>query len=521
MTIHTSPSVSGLDPQLEKPLTKKELGLYVKTYLGIDVPSRSLCEDHHSPMDYLWYSFSEQRATKAQRHKACPEPFDSAQGKLRRREKNKNNLVPSCLRGYPPSGDCIVWANRGGGKTLIAAIVTLLDSLFKPGCETRILGGSGEQARRMYEYLAHFINRGFDRHLEGPLLKSRCLFKNGSRVEVLTQSPTSVRGQHVQKLRCDELELFDADVFNAAHFTTHSTDEIRASMELLSTMHRPYGLMQKVVRRAKEHGTPVFKWCLWEVIEKCRGRSCSQCPLSSDCRGKAKRASGHLRIDDVIAQMRRSSRAGWEAEMLCLKPSLENIVFAEFKESEHVADIRYDPQLPLYRSIDFGYVNPFVCLWLQTDSAGGVRVIDEYVRTRATVSENAHQVRVMTPCPAERVAATFCDPAGGARNSITGTSEIRELRACGIAARGRTTRILDGVEQIRRALRAGDGKSGFRVSPKCVRLIEALQCYHYPEDPTVPNETPFKDGIFDHPIDALRYFFVNYNRKSEIGNRKY
>lgn len=86
------------------------------------------------------------------------------------------------------------------------------------------------------------------------------------------------------------------------------------------------------------------------------------------------------------------------------------------------------------------------------------------------------------------------------------SSEIIELRACGIASRGRATRILEGVEHIRRALRTGDGTSGFIVSPQCVRLIEALQCYHYPEDPTVPTETLDKDGVYDHPIDALRYF---------------
>ncbi|OHB75474.1 MAG: hypothetical protein A2Z25_21635 [Planctomycetes bacterium RBG_16_55_9] len=127
----------------------------------------------------------------------------------------------------------------------------------------------------------------------------------------------------------------------------------------------------------------------------------------------------------------------------------------------------------------------------------------------------------MTPIREEQVAATFCDPAGGARNSITGTSEIRELRACGIAARGRPTRILDGVEQIRRALRAGDGSSSFLVSPSCVRLIEAMQCYHYPDDPNVPTETPFKDGLYDHPIDALRYFFVNVRHTGRTISRKY
>jgi hypothetical protein len=58
--------------------------------------------------------------------------------------------------------------------------------------------------------------------------------------------------------------------------------------------------------------------------------------------------------------MQRASRASWEAEMLCRKPSLENVVFDEFDARVHVREIDYDANLALYRAIDFGFVNPFV-----------------------------------------------------------------------------------------------------------------------------------------------------------------
>jgi len=42
-----------------------------------------------------------------------------------------------------------------------------------------------------------------------------------------------------------------------------------------------------------------------------------------------------------------------------------------------------------------------------------------------------------------------------------------------------------------------------------------MQSYHYPERPAGGcTETPVKDGVYDHPIDALRYFFVNYFKPS-------
>jgi len=469
-----------------RPGNRRDLKNYIKVFLRMDVPDKKVCGEHDTPMDYLWHSFGGDFAGNGR-----------------------------------PNADAIVWANRAGGKTKLAAVATLLDCVFKPGCQVRILGGSGEQAGRMYDYLTAFLRNGFEEFLCEPVRKQKCVFANGSAVEVLTQSPMSVRGQHIQKLRCDEVELFDEDVFAAAKFTTRSTAAIKAGMELISTMHRPYGLMQKAVSSADHLGTPVYKWCLWEVIEKCTDRSCSQCPLWGDCGGKARQAEGYLRIDDCITAMRRSSRAGWQAEMLCKRPSLENVVFDEFDPAVHVRPVDYNPSLPLYRSLDFGFVNPFVCLWIQVDDDGIVRVIDEYVRSRATIDVHAAEMKRRTPGGEQRMAATFCDPAGSGVNDVTGTSVVRELRTLGIPARYRHSGILEGIELIRRAVKAGDGKSRLVISPRCERLIEAMQCYHYPDSAGPGAELPQKDGVYDHPIDALRYFFINYTRGKKTATRRY
>ncbi len=473
--------------KITRPKSKRDLKNYVKVFLGVDVPDKRICPRHNSPMDYLWHSFS-------------------ADCKIGTGTPTNNIGEP-----VPLNGDCVVWANRGGGKTKLAAVETLLDCIFKPNCEVRILGGSGEQAGRMYEYLTGFFDKGFEGFLDGKVLKDKCSFTNNAAVEILTQSARSVRGQHIHKLRCDEVELFDREVFAAAKFTTQSTDGLLAAMEIISTMHRPYGLMQEAVASAEKSGTPIFKWCMWEVIEKCTDRNCSQCPLWGDCGGCAKNAAGYLKIDDCITAMRRSSRACWESEMLCRKPNLENAVFHEFDTTVHVRQIDYDSSLPLYRALDFGFVNPFVCLWIQVDSDGVVRVIDEYVRSRATIDVHAAEMKVRTPCPELNVAGTFCDPAGTSANDVTGTSAVKELRQAGIVTRSRKSGIQEGIELIRASIRAGDGKSRLVISQRCRRLIEAMQCYHYPDNAGQNRsaELPFKDGVYDHPIDALRYFFVN------------
>ena len=208
--------------------------------------------------------------------------------------------------------------------------------------------------------------------------------------------------------------------------------------------------------------------------------------------------------------------------MLCKRPSRENVVFAEFEPSEHIREVDYDPNLPLYRSLDFGFVNPFVCLWIQVDEKGIVRVIDEYVRSRATIDVHAAEIKNRTPVAEEKVAATFCDPAGKGVNDVTGTSAVREMRTLGIVVRFKRSGILEGIELIRRAIRCGDGKSSLVISPRCPRLIEAMECYHYPDSTKTPGELPQKDGIYDHPIDALRYFFINCaTRDGKMVTRRY
>jgi len=269
--------------RLKRPKTKNHLRDYIKFFIGVDVPNKVLTEGHSSPMDYVWHSFNS-----------------------------------DFLKEKKANADCVVWANRGGSKTETAAILNCLDCIFKPAIQIRILSGSGYQAGRMYEYFQNFVHLHFEDLVadvrSSPAL--RTTFKNKATVEVLVQSETSVRGQHVHKLRCDEVELFKSEVFNAAQYTTMSSDKYTSALEVISTMHKPYGLMKKLIEKAQSKNQPVFKWNIWDVVEKCR-KSCENCPLESACEKKAKKGQGYYRMDDVITQLGRTNMASFNLEMLC------------------------------------------------------------------------------------------------------------------------------------------------------------------------------------------------------------
>jgi hypothetical protein len=280
-----------------------------------------------------------------------------------------------------------------------------------------------------------------------------------------------------------------------------------------------------------------MKWCLWEVIEPCPAdRSCSRCPLWTDCEGKARGADGYFPINDAIAQKARASRQAWEAEMLCLRPRADRLVFAEFDPARHVATAGYHPGLPLYRAIDFGYANPFVCLWVQVKDDGGrgagggsgdpdltgvqLRVIGEYVARERPVAEHAREMAARDPGP---VAATFADPAGWQRSDVTGTGPCQELARAGLRVRTPRAGILEGVELLRRLLKPRDGgQAGLVVDPSCTWLVRAFQEYHWDESGDGHrNERPAKDGA-DHPIDALRYLVTGlFLRRDGVRERRW
>ncbi|HYO10725.1 MAG TPA: hypothetical protein VER17_17300 [Tepidisphaeraceae bacterium] len=540
---------------------------WVKTFLGLDTPREAVCPGHDAPFEYLKAAY------------------------------------------FEPAGDLVVWAPRGGGKTRLGAAATLLDLLHKPGVEVRILGGSLEQSRRMWEHLMADVERAaaeqVARRAPGVRASQEIRLANGSRAGVLAQSQRAVRGLRVQKLRCDEVELFDPAVWEAAQLVTKSQvsgfgnrgsgedtesnaaslpdptpdtrnpkpdaepetrnpkpdPSIRGCVEAISTLHKPWGLMNDVVERARREGTRIIKWCVLEVLQRCPAdRDCAACGLHDDCHGVAKtRCNGFVSLADVLNIKRRVSREAWDSEVMCRRPNVKGRVFPYFDRAVHVVGEgtegegeaterrsdeatkgeagRPDAGVATHASafstrdsspargemrlaMDFGFANPFVCLWIVNGDDGVVRVVDEYVQPGRVLHEHVAEIERRTSQPPHwpRARVVACDPAGAGRNEQTAESNIAYLKRCGYAVRHRGSHIQNGLELIRHALRPALGKPTLRIDARCERLIRAMEAYHYPE---TGGELPVKDGEHDHLIDALRYFFVNRAGTAARGGVRY
>jgi hypothetical protein len=458
-----------------------ELHDWVRRHTAINLPRKAVCDNHCAPFDYLHHAY------------------------------------------FEPTSDCVIWAPRGGGKTRLGALATLLDLLFKPGVSVRILGGSMDQSLKMWEHLLPDLQEHF------PCLNlregcRRVRLADGGTAAVLTQSQRAVRGVRVQKLRCDEVELFKPAIWEAAQLTTRSVatgEGVVAAgvVEAFSTLHVSGGLMSEIVAAADARGTRVFRWCVMEVLARCEpDRPCEGCPLWAECQGKAKTAcEGFLSVDDAIRLKSRVSRETWEAEMLCLRPSVRGRVFPHFKEEVHVCeDAELAARLPmevrglqpvLSLAMDFGFANPFVCLWVMRYGQGAAAVtyvLDEHVQKGWTMEEHIAHIASRRWARARQV---FCDPAGTHANDQTARSNVDLLRGADYVVKQKHSAINEGIELLRLAVAPAVGEPRLFIHPRCRELITAMKSYRYPE--RLKGELPLKDGKYDHPIDALRYYFIH------------
>jgi hypothetical protein len=471
------------------PETPDDLHRWIRDTLDVTIARRPLIEGHDAPFDYLTHAFLPQQAGQHD----CPQ-------------------------------DCVVWANRGGGKTFLGAVATALDLLFRPGIQVRILAGSLEQAGRMHAHLQSLFARpALAARVAGRITEKRLRLKNGSSVELLAQSQASVRGTRVQKLRCDEVELFDPRIWEAAQLVTRSAQlgdhHVHGTIECLSTMHRPHGLMHTLVEEARAGVRRLIRWGVVDVLGRCDSwRLCEhdegECPLFPECAGRAKdrddsgEPPGHIDVDDALRMKSRVSLATWEAEMLCLRPSRTDAVIPEFDLATHVVD-----ELPPLAGaawiggMDFGYRAPTVVLWGAVDPHGVVWIVDERVVSEVVLDEHVRAIHAAPHPPMDWIGV---DPAGQQRSDQTGVSAITVLARSGLRVKRRRLGVHEGLQLIRARLKPATGTPRLFVARRCRKLVESLERHHYPPDKPESIQ-PLKDGT-DHAVDALRYMIVNLDK---------
>lgn len=479
-----------------KPESKAALWMLVKAAFGLQLPWEPITPGHNTPFEFLSDCF------------------------------------------FNPGQDAAIWSCRSGIKTLTLSILAALEFMFADNLQARVLSGSEDQARNLYEYWERWCNTILRGRLSGPVNRLLTRVMDG-RLEILAASQKRVRGPKIQRLYQDEVDEIAPELTSASAGMLASTDDHPSSTRYASTWHRVNGPMGKLVAGCPGNGVKLYKWNLWEALERCQperhefGKGCQQCPLCKPCMdqaraigirspiGVAAKCRGLYRVEDAIKVFRKVGVETWDAEYLCRRPATAGLVYQHFDPALHV--IKAAPEnLDVYRSIDFGY-GCFVCLWIGVDRVSGViYVLDTYRAESGTVRQHATAINANR---LNNARSTYCDPAGRNRNDQTGHSAIDELRASGISCQYQTSdrwrEVANGIRLVRDAIKPAEGSPRLYVveSKANAAFVTDFQSYANRRVNNVYIDDPVDPQPAEHTMDALRYFFVNRASPSVISVR--
>jgi hypothetical protein len=482
-----------------RPETKRHLWLWVQRFTGLKIADRAVCQGHSAPFDLFARQVLEEPAME-------------------------------------------LWQGpRGSGKSVNSAIKTHIQSRFRPGVRTKILGGSLAQSEQAYQAIEQRVVKGrgplgSDRDAIDVITKRKTLYHNGSVVETLAASETSVRGPHAPFLNLDEIDVMDSSVREDAVGIAQEQDGQQSSILMTSTWHKVNGPMAELMELGRSGAFPVSTFCVFEVLERCpEERSganlekCPECPLFRWCHEdmgghasgvpKAKRSNGHYRIRDLIAKLAGVSRRLVESDYLCLKPRADKIWFTEFDRTKHVSvSAEYDRRRWCHVAIDPGVHTGGVLFQVRPrrDGLGIVaNAFADYYAEGKTARANAAAIRDVTNercgtgIGAMRVSM---DRSANDRNAVgvLVAGEYHHERCVGrngieswISTPGS---VKDTLELISLALESADGEIGLIIHPRCEWLIKSLENYErkkvrgqWTDDPVDPQHP------WEELVDCLRH----------------
>lgn len=199
----------------------------------------------------------------------------------------------------------------------------------------------------------------------------------------------------------------------------------------------------------------------------------------------------------------------------------EGAIYDEYNPAVHVIDKFEIPQeWPRYRSIDFGYSNPFVCAWYAMDDDGRLYRYREIYKTRQLVEDMTPKLIALSE--GESIDFTVSDHdaedrATMERHGIMTTTAKKDVSPGIQAVKARLKVQPDGRPRlyfVRQALVEVDQLLESLKKPTC--LLDEIPGYAWKKyDDGKPNkEEPVK--INDHACDELRYMVMALDTGGKI-----
>lgn len=200
------------------------------------------------------------------------------------------------------------------------------------------------------------------------------------------------------------------------------------------------------------------------------------------------------RIDDMIAQWPEETQATRIAGDFA---SFFGSVFKTYRRSLHVvAPFRIPSSWRRYRAFDFGFTNPFVCLWLAQDPDDNWYVYREYYQTQTGIADHIRAVK--TRSKGETFVKNIADPENA--------EDRAELKKAGILTIPARKEVARGIETVQSKFKVkANGKPSLVIFKTCKNTCREISAYHYPKGTSSNNPKDVPVQKDDHTVDSLRY----------------
>lgn len=167
----------------------------------------------------------------------------------------------------------------------------------------------------------------------------------------------------------------------------------------------------------------------------------------------------------------------------------EGLIY-ELKDSDIVDDFEIPKEWPKGRAIDFGFIHPFVCLWIALDDSNETLYLyREHVEKGQTVRTHSQEILKQK----EKYEHTVCDHDSEDRATLAENGIIN------IKAR---KEVLTGIDRVRDLLERGK----LKIFRSCTNTINEFYMYRWKDN--AQKEQPVKEG--DDCMDALRYSVMQW-----------
>jgi len=213
------------------------------------------------------------------------------------------------------------------------------------------------------------------------------------------------------------------------------------------------------------------------------------------------------RIDEKIAEWPEEVQA---TRIEGLFASYYGAVYRSFSRKVHVIKpFKIPSDWTLYRGIDFGFTNPFVCLWVARDKDENWYVYREYYRAKTGIQE--HIANMKARSVGERYERTFADPENA--------EDRNELRTAGIPTFTARKDVARGIELVQGKLKVKtNGKPSLYIVNTCRNTAREFAMYRYPKGSVSRDPADIPLAKDDHCLDPLRYILYTVLRPRKKGS---